>query len=265
MEDGQTQERGGRSNTSTRKEDGQTQERSPWEGQTQEVAKLRYTLHNVISLTTAIRAKARNLNSGCIIIIIFFFFSCSCESSSLHVGYFCGICNKKYRKNDSDNWIGCDGECNRWFHYKCVGVTDVPQEDWFCPDCCWWNFITSYVILLPFTFHYHKPFHTYWSSVINNACSFLSHDEPWSQIRSLKLVATWLLCEPSIMPSHASFPGCSRLKFLIACSMQWGGSLVLRHSPSVFAYCEGYIINDKTIINWQIGETWHFNWLTNIV
>ena len=53
------------------------------------------------------------------------FFPCSCESSCLYVGYFCEICDKKYKKNDGDSWIGCDGECNRWFHYKCVAVTDA--------------------------------------------------------------------------------------------------------------------------------------------
>ncbi|CAH0407416.1 unnamed protein product [Chilo suppressalis] len=33
--------------------------------------------------------------------------------------------------------IGCDGdECEyEWYHYACVGITEAPDENWFCPTC----------------------------------------------------------------------------------------------------------------------------------
>ena len=45
------------------------------------------------------------------------------DQNSLHlevylfvIGYFCGICKKKYAKKDKMDWIGCDGNCGKWFH-----------------------------------------------------------------------------------------------------------------------------------------------------
>jgi len=39
-----------------------------------------------------------------------------------------------------DYLIGCDNSwCQiQWFHLSCVKMTmdDVPDGDWFCPDCC---------------------------------------------------------------------------------------------------------------------------------
>ena len=51
-------------------------------------------------------------------------------------GCFCGVCNRRY--NGKGSWIGCDGECQNWYNFKCVGllVTDEPPKgDWFCPKC----------------------------------------------------------------------------------------------------------------------------------
>ena len=38
-----------------------------------------------------------------------------------------------------DYLIGCDNDCCtiQWFHLSCVNMTmeEVPDGDWFCPDC----------------------------------------------------------------------------------------------------------------------------------
>ena len=33
--------------------------------------------------------------------------------------------------------IGCDASSckNMWFHFSCVGVTEEPDGEWYCPDC----------------------------------------------------------------------------------------------------------------------------------
>jgi len=33
--------------------------------------------------------------------------------------------------------IGCDNDdCKiEWFHFECVGLTEQPKGQWFCPDC----------------------------------------------------------------------------------------------------------------------------------
>ena len=43
--------------------------------------------------------------------------------------------SKNYAKKDKMDWIGCDGDCGKWFHYTCVGVVDAPKEDWFYHHC----------------------------------------------------------------------------------------------------------------------------------
>ena len=51
-------------------------------------------------------------------------------------GYFCGVCNRRY--NGKGSWIGCDGECQNWYHFNCVGLSvtnEPPKGDWFCPKC----------------------------------------------------------------------------------------------------------------------------------
>ena len=37
----------------------------------------------------------------------------------------------------SETWICCDNDdCPvRWYHWKCVRVTQEPRGDWFCPSC----------------------------------------------------------------------------------------------------------------------------------
>ncbi|XP_052567268.1 uncharacterized protein LOC120425751 [Culex pipiens pallens] len=45
----------------------------------------------------------------------------------------CGSCNQVSVENEK--MIGCDG-CRRWFHYRCVGVTDAAKKtkNWYCVD-----------------------------------------------------------------------------------------------------------------------------------
>jgi hypothetical protein len=33
------------------------------------------------------------------------------------------------------NMVGCDGGCNNWFHFACVGLTRMPRGEWVCDDC----------------------------------------------------------------------------------------------------------------------------------
>lgn len=35
---------------------------------------------------------------------------------------------------EGDDWILCD-QCTKWYHLKCVALSDVPEEDWLCPSC----------------------------------------------------------------------------------------------------------------------------------
>ena len=32
-------------------------------------------------------------------------------------------------------WSGCDGHCDNWFHFACVGLTRLPRGEWLCQDC----------------------------------------------------------------------------------------------------------------------------------
>jgi len=31
--------------------------------------------------------------------------------------------------------VGCDGHCDNWFHFACVGLTRLPRGEWLCQDC----------------------------------------------------------------------------------------------------------------------------------
>ncbi|CEL97041.1 unnamed protein product [Vitrella brassicaformis CCMP3155] len=48
----------------------------------------------------------------------------------------CPVCGQ-VSHTSSQNMVGCDGPCGRWFHDVCVNLSpDVPlPEEWFCPDC----------------------------------------------------------------------------------------------------------------------------------
>ncbi|XP_033641899.1 uncharacterized protein LOC117302191 [Asterias rubens] len=51
----------------------------------------------------------------------------------------CPVCSEKFG-GDEEEWIGCDGECQQWFHVNCLPpelVTPVLLEDkeMFCPQC----------------------------------------------------------------------------------------------------------------------------------
>lgn len=37
----------------------------------------------------------------------------------------------------ADDFLICDGKCNRLFHYPCAGLNELPDsdEDWLCKDC----------------------------------------------------------------------------------------------------------------------------------
>lgn len=52
----------------------------------------------------------------------------------------CPFCNKKYRANDSVNWVQCT-KCELWMHGQCTGVTNdeivsMGEEEIFqCKKC----------------------------------------------------------------------------------------------------------------------------------
>ena len=51
--------------------------------------------------------------------------------------YVC-VCGEEYseRTDEIRYWIGCDN-CNKWFHYDCVGVDpNAVPESFICSDCC---------------------------------------------------------------------------------------------------------------------------------
>jgi hypothetical protein len=42
------------------------------------------------------------------------------------------------RVDDGYGMVGCDGQCENWFHYECVGIsaTDASMLDsWYCDEC----------------------------------------------------------------------------------------------------------------------------------
>ena len=48
--------------------------------------------------------------------------------------WICPACGKP---DDGSPMIGCDGTCEAWYHWPCVGITKEPPDDeeWFCPNC----------------------------------------------------------------------------------------------------------------------------------
>ena len=52
-----------------------------------------------------------------------------------HNVWICGKCGKKYIPGVGD-WIGCDCvQCDKWYHFQCVAITDAPTGSWFCDQC----------------------------------------------------------------------------------------------------------------------------------
>lgn len=51
-----------------------------------------------------------------------------------HDNLYC-YCRRPY--DEVSEMIACDAEDCRieWFHFECVGITVVPQDTWFCPEC----------------------------------------------------------------------------------------------------------------------------------
>jgi len=47
------------------------------------------------------------------------------------------ICPGCGKPDDGSPMIGCDGTCEAWYHWPCVGITKEPPDDeeWFCPNC----------------------------------------------------------------------------------------------------------------------------------
>eukprot|EP00941_MAST-03F_sp_MAST-3F-sp1_P003914 g3914.t1 len=52
------------------------------------------------------------------------------------------ICQKSTQDSQDDFFIGCEGDCNGWFHPKCVGLDEekcrsgeIDLENWICPNC----------------------------------------------------------------------------------------------------------------------------------
>ena len=64
------------------------------------------------------------------------------DSSSDEDPNVCPVCSDRNDPNPIDNknrMIGCDGTCEKWFHWSCVGInlTNKPgkKDDWFCKKC----------------------------------------------------------------------------------------------------------------------------------
>ncbi|KAI1711693.1 PHD-finger domain-containing protein [Ditylenchus destructor] len=50
--------------------------------------------------------------------------------------WICPVCSVAYVDGAAD-MVGCDGGCDRWFHWHCVGIMIAPPEDkqWYCYTC----------------------------------------------------------------------------------------------------------------------------------
>ena len=58
--------------------------------------------------------------------------------------YQCGTCKfncKSDPENIEEQSIGCDGQCQLWYHYKCVNIEgnepflSKKRMKWYCPEC----------------------------------------------------------------------------------------------------------------------------------
>ena len=52
----------------------------------------------------------------------------------------CQVCGINYHDENvksQRDWIGCDGKCGHWFHYKCVGYKRKPSKNapLLCVSC----------------------------------------------------------------------------------------------------------------------------------
>ena len=54
----------------------------------------------------------------------------------------CPVCSQRNDPSPVDNknrMIGCDGSCEKWFHWSCVGINQSNKpgkdDDWFCKKC----------------------------------------------------------------------------------------------------------------------------------
>lgn len=46
----------------------------------------------------------------------------------------CKVCHE-VADDDKELWIGCDA-CSNWYHYPCVKLPGIPDDDtWLCPYC----------------------------------------------------------------------------------------------------------------------------------
>ena len=64
------------------------------------------------------------------------------DSSSDEDPNVCPVCDDRNDPNPTDNknrMIGCDGSCEKWFHWSCVGINLTnkhgKKDDWFCKKC----------------------------------------------------------------------------------------------------------------------------------
>ena len=49
----------------------------------------------------------------------------------------CEECSGVYAADDKaakEKWMGCDN-CDRWFHYDCLGLYAIPAGFWSCDQC----------------------------------------------------------------------------------------------------------------------------------
>ena len=54
----------------------------------------------------------------------------------------CPVCDDRNDPNPTDKknrMIGCDGDCDKWYHWSCVGINQSNKpgknDDWFCKKC----------------------------------------------------------------------------------------------------------------------------------
>lgn len=48
----------------------------------------------------------------------------------------CGVCKKaECDDEDGEQWVQCEGNCQRWFHLKCLKVKRLPKGAWKCAAC----------------------------------------------------------------------------------------------------------------------------------